>query len=181
MGNAIVFGKTILTLLNNVEDQHGIETCLGLDGLACSRQGYYLFYVGYKAAFPVADSISYEVSASPFLDDKGQEIPTISVFSSILVYSRQLPLPVSFTEEIRESQPRVSHLPVISRTDEPLSLDITSLPGRGTLHHLIEAPLTLVNQIDSVQGHPPLSSFENGGCYDIQARLQYCQSGAFRY
>ena len=45
LGNAIVFGKTILTLFASVEGTHGIETCAGVSGDDCSRQGYYLFYV----------------------------------------------------------------------------------------------------------------------------------------
>ena len=104
MGRIISFGKTILQLLTTVESTHGIETCDGTNANCCSHQGYYVFYIGNKVLFNVVDEISYELSASPFMDDKGNAIPTISVFGRLLVYARQLPLSVAFSEEIKESQ-----------------------------------------------------------------------------
>ena len=44
------------------------------------------------------------MSASPFLDDKGNEIPVISALGTLVLYARQLPLPVHFTEEVMESR-----------------------------------------------------------------------------
>ena len=61
LGAPIVFGKTILAPNAAVESVHGVETCGGADGGACSRDGYYVFYIGYKAVYNVVDLISYEV------------------------------------------------------------------------------------------------------------------------
>jgi hypothetical protein len=176
MGRTISFGKTILELLTTVESTHGIETCGGTNANDCSRQGYYVFYIGNKVLFNVVDEIPYELSASPFMDDKGNAIPTISVFGRVLVYARQLPLPVAFSEEIKESQARLVYLPYISRTDEALQLFITRLPASGSLHHVIEAPKALVAQIDAVQGH---ASFAREPYRHVDAPRTYCVSDAF--
>ena len=159
--------------------QHGIETCLGTNGDDCSRQGYYLFYVGNKIVYNAVDEIAYQISSSPFLDDKGNPIPVIAVSGNIFIASRQLPLPVSFSEEVLESQPRVIHLPVLSRTDEALQVGITARPAMGALHHLIDAPRALVVAMDEVQGNPPPAAYVGGMYADVQAPLKYCKSPAF--
>jgi hypothetical protein len=98
---------------------------------------------------------------------------------SLVVYSRQLPLPVHFTEEVFESQPRVVHLPILSRTDEALHIAIASLPNSGILHHLLDVPQSLVRDIDTVQGRAPSEALPGAGVLqDIQAPLKYCDSSA---
>ena len=61
LGAPIVFGKTILAPNAAVESVHGTETCGGAGGGACSRDGYYVFYIGYKAVYNVVDLVSYEM------------------------------------------------------------------------------------------------------------------------
>ncbi|EKX47786.1 hypothetical protein GUITHDRAFT_137172 [Guillardia theta CCMP2712] len=161
-GIPIVLGNTILQLFSNVESKHGYETC-GPSG--CTRDGYYLFYTGDRTASARIDELAVEISSSPFLDDKGNPIPVISALSSLLLFSRQLPYPVTWSEEVVENQARVAYLPYITVTDESLEAFVASLPAKGELFHLIEI------KCDDVDGFT-----QPGSCSDIQAVNLLCGS-----